>query len=190
MTIGIETQRPECRTIQKQWTTTNGTEGAAHLPSQEMKHGPVFVERAPDWLRWGGAVFLVLIAVLLAVAGGLESSWGLHLGAVFFLGMGLWWCFLARIAAAVSEEQIKLSGPLWKRTVRRGDLHDVSVDTDSGMNTGLVNWPVTRRERGSLVRMNMGGSAVVTFSENSGRSYQFVLAERRSAERMARAITD
>ncbi|MFJ7751070.1 hypothetical protein ACIQXM_14055 [Arthrobacter sp. NPDC097144] len=58
------------------------------------------------------------------------------------------------------------------------------------MSTGLVNWPVTRRERGSLVRMNMGGSAVVTFSENSGRSYQFVLAERRSAERMARAITD
>lgn len=164
--------------------------GSNALSSQEMTDRPVFVERAPDWLRWGGGVFLLLIAVLLAVTGGLESSWELYLGAVFFLGVGLWWCFLARIAAVVDEEQVKLSGPLWKHTVRRGDLHDVSVDTDSGMNTGLVNWPVTSHKRGSLVRMNMGGSAVVTFSENSGRSYQFVLAERRSAERMARAITD
>ena len=162
----------------------------AHLSFQEMTDRPVFVERAPDWLRWGGGVFLLLMAVLLAATGGLESSWELYLGAVLFLGVGLWWCFLVRIAAVVDEERIELSGPLWKRTVRRSDVHDVSVDTDSGMNTGFVNWPVTPHKRGTLVRMNMGGSAVVTFWENSGRSYQFVLAERSSAERMARAITE
>lgn len=70
------------------------------------------------------------------------------------------------------------------------DVSDVSVTEDCGMKMGLVNWPVTTPGRGSLTRLNLGGSAAVTFSKSGGHRYQFVLLNRQSAEVVAEAISD
>lgn len=149
-----------------------------------------FVERSPVLLRWGGGAFLAIIATALAAGAVAESNWGLYIAAALFAFVALWWLFWAKITVTVDEQTVTLAGPLWKRRVQRENVRDVSVTEDSGLNTGLVNWPVTAHERGSLTRLNMGGSAAVTFSESSGHCYQFVLANRQSAELMAEAISD
>ncbi|MCC3293653.1 hypothetical protein LJ756_03360 [Arthrobacter sp. zg-Y411] len=100
----------------------------------------------------------------------------------------VWWCFLVRITVEVDGQEIILRGPLWKRSVQQGSVHNVAVAKDTGLNTGLVNWPVTRHERGSLTRLNMGGAGGVTFSDAHGHRYQVVLADLPSAEQMAQAI--
>jgi len=158
------------------------------MASGEEPSGKTFVERAPTWLRWGGGTLRALIALLLAVIGAFAPAWPLYLGAVFFLAVAGWWCFLARIAMTIDDDHITLVGPWWKRTVKRGGVHDVLVAEDSGTNPGAINWPVTSHRRGSLLRMNMGGAVAVTFTESGGRRYQFVLADPHSADRMARII--
>ena len=97
-------------------------------------------------------------------------------------------CFLVKVTVTVDEHEVTLSGPFWKRSVQRGNVQAVAVAPDNGMNTGLVNWPVTRHDHGSLTRLNLGGSAAVTISDAKGRRYQVVLADLESAEQMALAV--
>ncbi|KNC17773.1 hypothetical protein AC792_13035 [Arthrobacter sp. RIT-PI-e] len=146
------------------------------------------VERGPAWLRRGGGIFLMVIAVVLALVGALGSTWGLYLASLAFFTGAVWWSFLARISVTVDDDRIELRGPLWKRTLHREGVRDVVVEDDTGMNPGMINWPVTLHEGGSLVRMTMGGSAAVGFV-GDGRRYRVVLADRPSAERLAEAIT-
>lgn len=154
-----------------------------------MKDIVTFVERPPGWLRWSGGILLASVALLLTVVGGMEQAWQLYPGAVLFLVCVVWWCFMARIGVMIDEYRITLVGPLWKRSVHRGDVQDVMVEADTGMNPGLVNWPVTSHRRERLTRLNMGGSVAVTFSEGSSRRYQFVLADRGAAEHLAEVLS-
>lgn len=62
------------------------------------------------------------------------------------------------------------------------------VTADNGPNLGLVNWPVTSHEHGSLTRLNMGGSAAVNFSDSIDHCYTFILNNRQDAELVSRAI--
>lgn len=145
-----------------------------------------FVAGPPGWLRWGGGTFLAVVGAVLAIGAVVESIWPLYAAAAGFLLSAGWWCFMARITVTVDGEMVTMNGPLWKRSVQRKDVRNVTVAKDDGMNTGLVNWPVTRH--GSLTRLNMGGSGAVVFSEASGHYYQVVLADLRSAEQLALAI--
>lgn len=147
-----------------------------------------FVERSPNWLRYGGAVLLMVIAVFVAVEAVMESIWGFYpLVAVLVLA-AIWLWRLIKISVSVDDQAVTLTGPAWKRVVQRQDVHDVSVAADNGMNLGLVNWPVTAHESGSLTRLNVGGSAAVTFSDSNGHRYQFVLSNHQDADRVAETL--
>ncbi|MDM7989039.1 hypothetical protein [Arthrobacter sp. zg-Y877] len=148
------------------------------------------MERSPGWLRWGGGAFLAAVGAAFAVGAATESVWLLYLAAAAFLLAAGWWCFLARITVAVDQQSVTLRGPLWKRSIQRVNVQDVTVAKDNGLNTGLVNWPVTRHRHGSLTRLNMGGAGAVTFSDAGGHRYQVVLADVASAEQMALAIAN
>lgn len=157
------------------------------MPAQATTTTVKFVERSPGWLRWGGGALLLSVGVVLSIGTVDEAQWILLAPAA---GMGLaavWWCVFAKITAAVEGQTVMLSGPFWKRSLQLGELHSVEVSGDSGMNPGLVNWPVVSLERGTLVRLNMGGSAVVSFVSD-GRRYQFVLSNHLSAQRLAAAL--
>lgn len=145
-----------------------------------------FVEGPPGWLRWGGGAFLAVVGGTLAFGAAAEPIWPLYVVAAGFLLAAAWWCFLARITVTVDAETVTMSGPLWKRSVQRKNVRNVTAVQDSGLNTGLVNWPVTRH--GSLTRLNMGGSVAVRFADGSGRQYEVVLADSRPAEELALAI--
>ncbi|MGO2003535.1 hypothetical protein [Arthrobacter rhombi] len=148
-----------------------------------------FVERSPDWLRFGGAVFLLIIAVSIAAGAAIDSIWGAYPLVVGLLFAAVWQWRLAKITVRIDDQSVILTGPVWRRVVSRQNVHDISVADDNGMNPGLVNWPVTSHEHGTLTRLNMGGSAAVTFSDSSGHRYQFVLARRQDAELIAEAIS-
>ncbi|MCQ1946735.1 hypothetical protein [Arthrobacter sp. zg-Y1116] len=146
------------------------------------------MERSPGWLRWGGGALLAAVGAALGVGAAVESVWPLYVAAAAFLLAAGWWCFLARITVAVDQQYVTLRGPLWKRSIQRRNVQDIAVARDNGLNTGLVNWPVTRHGRGSLTRLNMGGAGAVTFSDAGGHRYQVVLADLPSAEQLALAI--
>ncbi|GAA5226770.1 DUF3093 family protein [Paeniglutamicibacter antarcticus] len=147
-----------------------------------------FEERLPGWQRWTGALILAILAVILVVVAAIESLWGFYLVAVSLILAAAWCWRLAQITVVVDDRAVTLTGPAWKRVIPRQDVHEVSVAPDNGMNLGLVNWPVTTHEHGSLTRVNMGGSAAVTFSDSDGHRYQFVLSNRGDAELIAEAI--
>ena len=141
-----------------------------------------FVERSPGWLRYGGAALLMVIAVFVAVEAVIESIWGFHVVATALVHAAVWLWRLVKISISIDDQTATLAGPAWKRMVQRNEVHDVSVGADSGMNPGLLNWPVSTHERGSLTRLNVGGSAAVTFSDSSGHRYQFVFSNRQDAD--------
>ncbi len=145
-------------------------------------------ERSPGWLRWGGAICLVLGAIVLAVEAVIESAWLVYPFAGLFVLAAFWWCWLAKITITVDDRTVTLRGPAWKCVLQRQPLRHVSVKADSGMTTGLVNWPVVSRERGRLTRLNLGGSAAVTFSDPAGHRYRFVLGDHAHADLVAAAI--
>ncbi|MFJ2352267.1 hypothetical protein ACTXJG_17060 [Glutamicibacter arilaitensis] len=148
-----------------------------------------FAERLPGWQRWSGSLIFAILAVIFAVVAVIESLWGFYLVAVALIFAVMWCWRLARITVTVDDQAVILTGPAWKRVVPLQDVHEVSVSTDNGMNLGLVNWPVTTHEHGSLTRLNMGGTAAVTFSDSKGYRYQFVLANLQDARLVAEAIT-
>ncbi|MCC9177909.1 hypothetical protein [Arthrobacter sp. zg-Y750] len=157
------------------------------MPAQAATKMVKFVERSPGWLRWGGGALLLSVGVVLSIGAVSDGYWIVLVPAA---GMGLaaiWWCVSAKITAAVEGQTVLLSGPFWKRSLQLRDLHNVEVSGDSGLNPGPVNWPVVSLERGTLVRLNMGGSAVVSFVSD-GRRYQFVLSSHHSAQRLAAAL--
>ena len=150
--------------------------------------GLQFVERPPGWLRYGGVALLMAIAVFVAVQAVIESLWGLHAVAAALVIAATWLWRLVKISVSVDDQTVTLTGPGWKRMAQRQDVHGVSVTADSGMNLGLLNWPVTTHERGSLTRLNVGGSAAVAFSDSSGHRYQFVLSNRQDADLVAETL--
>lgn len=147
-----------------------------------------FVERSPSWLRYGSAVFLLVVAVFITAEAVIESNWGIYPVAALLALAAVWQWWLAKITINVEDQLVMLTGPAWKRIVQRQYVQEVSVTPDNGMNLGLVNWPVTKHEHGSLTRLNMGGSAAVTFSDSNGHRYQFVLANPDDAKLIAEAI--
>lgn len=157
------------------------------MASRTDTKGLEFVERSPAWLRWGGGGFLLLIGTVVGVAAVTESRWQLFLLTAAFCAAAAWWSLVAKVTAVVGEDTITLGGPFWTRTLPRKDVSRVSVDVDNGLNQGLVNWPVTSLERRTLTRLNMGGAAAVSFAA-AGHRYQFVLADRRSAQQLAAAL--
>lgn len=56
----------------------------------------------------------------------------------------------------IDDSAVILTGPAWKRVVSQQDMYEVSVAPDNNVNLGLVNWPVTTHDHGSLTRWNMG----------------------------------
>lgn len=158
------------------------------MTPQTETEGLRFVERSPGWLRYGGAVLLMIIAIFVAVEAVIESIWGFYpvVAALILAAMWLW--RMVKISVSVDDQTVTLTGPAWKRVVQRQSVHDVSVAADNGMNLGLVNWPVTAHERGSLTRLNVGGSAAVNFSDSSGHRYQFVLSNRQDADLVAETL--
>jgi hypothetical protein len=158
------------------------------MTTQTESDGLRFVERSPGWLRYGGAVLLMVIAVFFVVEAVIESIWGFYPTAAALVLAAAWLWRLVKITLRVDDESITLTGPAWKRVVQRQNVHDFSVAADNGMNLGLLNWPVTTHEDGSLTRLNVGGSAAVTFSDSSGHRYQFVLSNRQDADLVAEAL--
>lgn len=159
------------------------------MTSQTEAEDLSFVERLPGWHRWADGAFLAIFAVAFASAAVIGSIWGFYLAAAACVLAAAWWCLLAKITLTVGERAVTLAGPAWKRVVQRKNVRDVSVTGDSGVKSGLVLWPVTAHERGSLTRLSLGGSAAVTFAESGGHRYRFVVANRQTAERMAEALT-
>ncbi|MGL3806360.1 hypothetical protein ACSYDW_09710 [Paeniglutamicibacter sp. R2-26] len=159
------------------------------MAPQTETSGLQFVERPPWWLRNGGAALLMVIAVVVAVEAVIESIWGFHVVAAALVVAAIWLWRLVKISVSVDDQTVTLTGPAWKRIVQRQDVHDVSVEADNGMNPGILNWPVITHERGSLTRLNVGGSAAVTFSDSSGHRYQFVFSNRQDADMAARTLT-
>ena len=147
-----------------------------------------FVERSPSWLRYGGAVVLLVVAAFITAGAVIESIWGFYPVAAFLALAALWQWRLAKVTIMVEEQLVTLTGPAWKQIVQRQYVQEVSVAPDNGMNLGLVNWPVTTHEHGSLTRLNMGGSTAVTFSDSNGHRYQFVLTNPQDAKLIAEAI--
>ncbi|MCQ2001072.1 hypothetical protein [Arthrobacter zhaoxinii] len=158
------------------------------MASQRLAGGVRFVERPPGWLRWGGGAFLAAVGGALAVGAAADSVWPLYLAAAGLLLAAGWWCFLARITVAVDQQAATLRGPLWKRSIQRQNIQDITVAKDHGLNTGLVNWPVTRHAHGSLTRLNLGGAGAVTFSDGGSHRYQVVLEDLSAAEDLAEVL--
>ncbi|GAA0194565.1 MULTISPECIES: hypothetical protein [Glutamicibacter] len=141
-------------------------------------------QRPPRWLRRGGGVLLLLVAAGLA-AGTATAGLPALLGAGFFALAGIWWAFAARISARLDAHTLTLAAPLWRRRLPREQISQVRVEPDSGLNPGLLNWPVLRT--GGLIRLNMGGRTAVSFSAG-GRRYQFVLDRPQLARQLAQAL--
>ena len=158
------------------------------MTPQTVNENLRFAERLPNWQRWVGSLISAVLVVVFVVEAVIESLWWFHLIAAALIFAAVWCWLLARITVTVDERAVTLTGPAWKRVVPRQDVHTISVAPDNGMNLGLVNWPVTTHERGSLTGLNMGGSASVTFSDSNGHRYQFVLANSQDAELVAEAI--
>lgn len=164
------------------------TKREAQMTPQTENKSLRFAERLPGWQRWVGFLIFAILAVVFAVVAVIESLWGFYLVAVALILAAVWCWRMAQITVAVDDRAVVLTGPAWKRVVPRQDVHEVSVAPDNGMNLGLVNWPVTSHEHGSLTRLNMGGSASVTFSDSNGHRYQFVLVNPQDAKLVAEAI--
>ncbi|THJ67335.1 hypothetical protein E8P82_04290 [Arthrobacter echini] len=79
-------------------------------------------ERSPGWLRWGGAIVLLLVAVILAVEAVIESAWLVYPVAGLFVLAAFWWCWLAKITITVDDRTVTLRGPAWKRVLQRQQL--------------------------------------------------------------------
>lgn len=153
------------------------------------------VERPAPWLRFGGGAFLIAGACVgvswAAVAPEFRSRLGaLLLGGIVgaaLLALAAWWLFSACIEVAVGAGRIDLAAPGWHRRLRLCEVGDVALAADTGLNTGLLNWPVTRS--GGVTRLNMGGRTAVEWAMRDARRYRVVVASPDDAHRLLAALS-
>ncbi|WP_140400716.1 hypothetical protein [Gulosibacter sp. 10] len=144
------------------------------------------VARPRGIARWGAVVPLaILAAVCTGIALGARLPW-FFAGAAASLLFALWWACLASNRCEVAGDEVRLSGPLWRRRIPLDAIRSIQVVADDGLNHGLLNWPVVSVPGG--VRLNMGGRAAVRFLDRRGRRVEFVTADRAAAERLAAAL--
>lgn len=105
---------------------------------------------------------------------------------LLLLAVTAWWTFTARIEVTVAEGRVSLAGPFWRRQLPLSGIADVQTGPDTGLNPGLVNWPVTRSH--GLVRLNMGGKVAVTWSMSTGDRYQVVVDAQDTADQLSSAL--
>ncbi|MBV7293697.1 hypothetical protein [Corynebacterium sp. TAE3-ERU16] len=90
----------------------------------------------------------------------------------------------------ISSRLVKIRAPFYSRSFSHKSISDISTGEDSGMNSGLINWPVTgsaSSEKG--VRINLGGAAHVKFLADGKHRFTIVTTGMSQAKRLAALLS-
>lgn len=78
-----------------------------------------------------------------------------------------------RLKIYLYSSKLTISAPLWKKEILYSDISYISSESDSGVNRGLINWPVVKTDKG--YRFNMGGSCCIKILSQDGKTYEIVM---------------
>ncbi|MEZ2190467.1 hypothetical protein [Corynebacterium sp. CCM 9204] len=109
------------------------------------------------------------------------------------IGFSAWAAYSMKVEVVrdTSSSLVKIRAPFYSRSFNHKSISDISTGEDSGMNSGLINWPVTgsaNSEKG--VRINLGGAAHIKFLADGKHRFTIVTTGMSQAKRLAALLSN